>query len=306
MPRDEPSIGTVSAETAERWAFGGGPELSDLFDGADAPDDRERRDPSALKEIVYDRFSPAVCEQLGFYVYRLVDPRNNETFYVGRGVKNRVFDHMEEAESARLSGRKSPKTDRINAIHAAGQKVRTIVHRHALADEAETAALEAALIQAYPNLTNQVAGSGTRAFGARSTDAVIEAYDLPPAHLDDEKVLLISITKRWPALEADAPTSWSDVYARARHGWSLDVKRARKADFVVVHAKGIVRAVFTADAWLPSTDGVFAAFPRPRRTPAWGFVGAPAPWYAFDHWVDRRVPDKYRTRFGRRIRYHNV
>lgn len=40
------------------------------------------------------RFSDTVIEKLQFYVYRLIDPRNGETFYVGRGRGNRVFDHV--------------------------------------------------------------------------------------------------------------------------------------------------------------------------------------------------------------------
>ena len=38
-------------------------------------------------------FSPEVCEELEYYVYRLVDPRNGQTFYVGKGKNNRVFAH---------------------------------------------------------------------------------------------------------------------------------------------------------------------------------------------------------------------
>ncbi len=30
------------------------------------------------------------------------------------------------------------------------------------------------------------------------------------------------------------------------------------------------------------------------------------PYYAWDSWVGRRVPEKYRTRFGQRIRYVKV
>jgi hypothetical protein len=38
-------------------------------------------------------FSDYVCEKLDHYVYRLIDPRYGTTFYVGRGQRNRVFDH---------------------------------------------------------------------------------------------------------------------------------------------------------------------------------------------------------------------
>lgn len=40
-----------------------------------------------------ERFPEEVCRKLGNYVYRLIDPRNGEIFYVGKGRNNRVFDH---------------------------------------------------------------------------------------------------------------------------------------------------------------------------------------------------------------------
>jgi hypothetical protein len=38
-----------------------------------------------------DRFPPGVAAKLKYYVYRLIDPRNGETFYVGKGKEDRVF-----------------------------------------------------------------------------------------------------------------------------------------------------------------------------------------------------------------------
>lgn len=37
-----------------------------------------------------DRFPTGVAERLRTYVYRLIDPRNGETFYVGKGRGNWV------------------------------------------------------------------------------------------------------------------------------------------------------------------------------------------------------------------------
>ena len=39
-------------------------------------------------------FPPEVIKELNYYVYRLIDPRNGETFYVGKGKGNRVFEHL--------------------------------------------------------------------------------------------------------------------------------------------------------------------------------------------------------------------
>ena len=35
-----------------------------------------------------EKFTHEVCEKIGYYVYRLVDPRNGQTFYVGKGKGN--------------------------------------------------------------------------------------------------------------------------------------------------------------------------------------------------------------------------
>ncbi len=45
-----------------------------------------------------ESFPSDVAAKLKFYVYRLIDPRNGETFYVGKGKGNRVFSHIRAAE----------------------------------------------------------------------------------------------------------------------------------------------------------------------------------------------------------------
>ena len=39
-------------------------------------------------------FMTEITDKLEHYVYRLLDPRNGETFYVGMGSDNRVFEHV--------------------------------------------------------------------------------------------------------------------------------------------------------------------------------------------------------------------
>lgn len=76
-------------------------------------------------------FSPAVSEQLGYYVYRLIDPATGEDFYVGKGKGSRIFQHL---SLALAHPTRSDKLDRIRAIHERGQEVRHLIHRHGLTE----------------------------------------------------------------------------------------------------------------------------------------------------------------------------
>ena len=62
-----------------------------------------------------NKFTPEVESKLQYYVYALVDPRTDPIFYVGRGVGNRVFQHIAGAENKNACST-SEKLDQIRAI----------------------------------------------------------------------------------------------------------------------------------------------------------------------------------------------
>jgi uncharacterized protein len=64
-----------------------------------------------------DSFPVGVTEKLKTYVYRLIDPRNGETFYVGKGQGDRVFAHIREQVEG---GDPGNKLKRIRQIRLAG------------------------------------------------------------------------------------------------------------------------------------------------------------------------------------------
>jgi hypothetical protein len=79
-------------------------------------------------------FSKAVQDKVGHYVYRLIDPRNGETFYVGKGQGNRLFMHIRgEIEADEESDDYSLKQQRIREIRLAGLDVIHVLHRHNMA-----------------------------------------------------------------------------------------------------------------------------------------------------------------------------
>lgn len=122
-------------------------------------------------------FSSEVAEKLRAYVYRLIDPRNGETFYVGKGNDNRVFAHIREDVDGNDP---SSKLQRIRDIHLAGFEVAHVIHRHGM-DERTALEVEAALLDAYPGLTNVSGGVGSAAFGAMHAKEIVRRYAAEPA-----------------------------------------------------------------------------------------------------------------------------
>lgn len=90
-------------------------------------------------------FKPEVAGKLRTYVYRLIDPRNGETFYVGKGQGNRVFAHIREQVD---EDDPTNKLLRIRDIHLAGFEVAHVIHRHGM-DDRTAFEVEAALLDAY-------------------------------------------------------------------------------------------------------------------------------------------------------------
>jgi hypothetical protein len=193
----------------------------------------------------YKRFSPAICEKLGYYVYILRDPRTHEIFYVGKGVNNRVFAHAEDSltetvENARL--------DRIRAIHADGHAVDITIHRHGLTEK-EAFEVESALIDLLelPTLSNKVAGHHAYARGQMTIHEVTAEYDAPIIPIDFP-VIFIIINRQY-----QRGMSQDKLYEATRKNWKIG-KRREKAHYVFSVSNGLVRQVYTVEQWHPSEE----------------------------------------------------
>ncbi len=89
---------------------------------------------------------PEVAERIGpYYVYILIDPRDDSIFYVGKGMGQRLLAHGYEAVLKAGLGPRSGKVARIREIRASGHEPRIDVVRHGLNEE-EALLIEAALI----------------------------------------------------------------------------------------------------------------------------------------------------------------
>lgn len=228
-------------------------------------------------------FPPDVASKLKTYVYRLIDPRNGETFYVGKGQGNRVFSHI-CAEQNLEGDENDNKLNRIRKIRNAGFEVSHVIHRHGL-DEMTAFEVEAALIDAYPGLTNIIGGRGGNDYGVMHAKEIIRRYSAEPADFR-HKALLISVNR--------TAEDRSSLYDATRYAWKISKSKAEQAEVILATVQGLILGAFIADKWL---DATAANFPGCEDAPGRsGFVGREAPADIKALYVGKRVPDEYRKR----------
>jgi uncharacterized protein len=225
-------------------------------------------------------FPPDVVPKLKTYVYRLIDPRNGETFYIGKGQGNRVFAHVHEEQG--LDGDElSNKLKRIRDIRLAGFEVAHVIHRHGM-DEQTAFEVEAALMDAYPGLDNVAGGSGSSEYGVMHAREIVQRYSAKPA-VFQHKALLINVNRS--AVDAS-------LYEATRYAWRISRAKAMQAEVILATLRGMIVGAFVVDDWLPATAKNF-----PGRLDAPGrlaFVGRDAPASIQSLYVGKRVPDEYR------------
>jgi hypothetical protein len=231
-------------------------------------------------------FSPEIALNLKTYVYRLLDPRNGETFYVGKGKGNRIFAHI-HAEGNLEGDEIDNKLKRIREIHLAGFEVGHVIHRHGM-DEATAFEVEAALIDAYPGLTNIAGGTGGNEYGVMHAQEVIRRYSAEPA-VFRHKALLISVNRS---------VTERSLYDATRYAWKIDKKKAEQAEVILSTMQGVIVGAFIAHKWLEATATNFPgwALEEVSLKGRFGFVGQEAPPDIKKLYIGKRVPDSYRKR----------
>jgi hypothetical protein len=227
-------------------------------------------------------FPQSVIDAIAYYVYRLIDPRNGETFYVGKGRGNRVFQHIQAAKDVEDDA-VANKIKRIREIKLAGFEVGHVIHRHGM-DEKTALEVEAALIDAYPGLTNVAAGIGNSATGVMHADEIVVRYLAAQASVS-HRLLLINVNKT--AIK-------DDLYTAVSFAWKVDPRRAGRAEYVLACRQGLIVGAFIADEWLQAVSANFPA--RADEPDRYGFRGRPAPTEIERLYINKRVPDEYRKR----------
>ena len=197
-------------------------------------------------------------EQLGAYVYALVDPRSDKVFYVGKGNGNRVFDHC---NFALKEDHESLKLNLIREIVAEGLNVKHYILRHKLSD-AEALIVESVLIDflTYPEfnnesmLTNIVSGHHQWDRGIKTVGEIEAIYDCKQISPDPkDHMLLVSLNKTFDL--ARKRNDDIDLYEITRRAWIVAKYKAKQVNYVLGVHRGIVRSVIKVSGYSWEKDG---------------------------------------------------
>lgn len=232
-------------------------------------------------------FSETVQNRLMYYVYRIIDPRDDSTFYIGKGHGNRVFDHLKSIQKKAKGF--SEKETKLRNLLLLGLQPSYIIHRHGM-DELTALEVEGALIDAYPDVLNEQEGHYNSERGAMSLNEIVFKYDLPEIPKPEFPVLVININN------ISDPFNPKTVYEQVRGNWVVSLKNAEKMKYVIAAYRGVAIGIFEPKEWLPSNDV--------RRFYFNGIAASPEVWKRFIGNAGKRISDPKMRNTQNPIRYY--
>ena len=194
-----------------------------------------------------DKFSLKCLVALGdYYVYGLVDPRNGQFFYIGKGTGNRVFDHEKESFNSPDSDKLKLKT--IQEIKNAGLEVEKVIINSNLTEQ-EAFVAEASLINAFnyigdTELTNIVAGHHSlEALSVEEFERINGAIALEEKDIKNN-IMVIKINKLYKRGMDD-----HSLYEVVRGIWRASFEKAQSVEYVFGVYNSLIVAVYKPTKW---------------------------------------------------------
>lgn len=207
-------------------------------------------------------------------MYALVDPRDNEIFYVGKGSSNnRAFSHLADQTT------EPDKNMRIAEIRSAGAEPIVDILRYGFETNEQVLDVEAAIIDAIgvEKLTNQIRGHGTIR-GRQTSQQVERLLGSTPVKIDSSfgRCMLFFIHMSY------SPTmSEFEIYDCTRQFWYKVSRHNReeittegKLRFPIALAivDSVVVRAYSIEAWFPAGSTLSSRTPG-NTVERWEFVG---------------------------------
>lgn len=190
-------------------------------------------------------FGTKTKENIKWYVYFLVDSRNKQPFYIGKGVNDRVFDHISHAFEMDID---TNNYNKIREIRDAEAEVEHIIVRHGLS-EAEAFEVEAALIDTFSflnmELKNSQGGHYSEVRGLMTSDEIGRLYQAEPlTEIPHEGYVIININKQYKR-----GNDYNAIYEATRQTWIIDKKKRDSLKYVLSVYRGLIVEVFEVESW---------------------------------------------------------
>jgi len=196
-------------------------------------------------------FDEKTKQHLKYYVYMLIDPISKQPFYIGKGLDNRVFTHLDCALTD--LDIVSAKYDTIRKIQENGNVVEHIIVRHGL-DEHEAFQIEASLIDAFKHcgilLSNEVAGHNSIEKGLMTSEEIKGLYNAEALHSIDNNCIIININKKYKRGKGA-----NSIYEATKETWTIRKKRLDQLKYVLSEYKGLIVEVFEIEEWYEKERG---------------------------------------------------
>ncbi len=246
-------------------------------------------------------FDEKTRQQLNYYVYILIDPTDNKPFYVGKGLENRVFDHLSCALTDLDTT--NAKYDKIREINTSGQTVGHIIVRHGLT-EFEAFQIEASLIDALTYcgimLSNKVGGYNSIGKGLMTSEEIIRLYNAEPLDKIDSNCILININKKYERGKGE-----SSIYKATKETWTIKKEKLPNLKYILSEYRGLVVEVFEVTEWYEKERGFTPKAKRHGQTKiGYGFNGEVAPDEIREKYINKSIAHTKKKGAASAIRYN--
>jgi hypothetical protein len=237
-----------------------------------------------------------VREELKFYVYLYLDPRNGKPFYVGKGRGNRALSHLTETF-------KKAKRKGVGELATLDAEPAIEILRYGMT-EREAFHVEAAAIDLFglEDLTNDVHGKWSKRQGRARFDDIVKELDAEEVDVE-EGVVLININTLYRYGMSDI-----ELYDATRSCWKVGERRENAAYAMSVY-RGIVREVYLIATWVPGGATMLSydhhEEPAEAYRGRWEFVGRVAPERIRRRYLGKSVRHYFEKGSRNPIRYVN-
>ncbi len=206
---------------------------------------------------------------------------------MGKGKGNRVFAHVNDAlkrfygESFEDSEEDdvSAKIQQIRDIRNAGLEVIHIIQRYGLTEK-EAFEVEAALIDAYGELTNIQSGYASER-GVNNADVLQRELSYEEYEEPNFKYIIIKINER--VLQE----RYNNIYETVRSAWKVNLSKVEQYKICLAVKNGVVCNVYSIERWQPD---------HRERSGRFEFIGHEAPVEIRNLFVNKRIPEYYRKK----------